>query len=277
MEASTSMACPIGIVVFLSLIFAVSAVDAATVKVDPASQTVAAGDAFYMNVTVEDVEGMKGDGAVLNFDPDVMYVTGITEGDFLKTGGNTIGVGRWDDTAGTATFAYSLGASTWTTVSGSGALATIEFSTYPDAPAGTCDLILTDVEIRNASNVLIPTRVSNDRVTILSPLTTATPTATRTSTTGSSGSGVIIFDATGEGTTDMNITDTISSTPATTTPTTATTPDTTTNVSVNATTDTPAPTPASTPSSVPGLSGTDMIAAGGIFTILFAIRKRKWK
>jgi hypothetical protein len=272
MEASTSMAGPIGIVVFLSLIFAVSAVDAATVKVDPASQTVAAGDAFYMNVIVEDVEDMKGDGAVLNFDPDVMYVTGITEGDFLKTGGSTIGVGRWDNTAGTATFAYSLGAGTWTTVSGSGTLATIEFDIYPDAHAGVYDLSLTNVEIRDTNNELLPRDVVDGMVTILST-TTSTPTSTRTPRPDSGGRTVVVFDATGEGTTDINITDTISSTPATTTPTTTTTPDTITNVSANATTDTPA----STPSSVPGLNGTDVIAASGMLAILFAVRKRKRK
>ena len=106
-----------------------------------------------------------------------------------------------------------------------------------------------------------------------------TPTSTRTSRTGSG----VIFDTTGEGTEDdINVTDATDSTPATIiTPetTTPTTPDTITNVSANATTETPAqtPPPASTPSSVPGLSGIDVITASGILTILFAIRKRKWK
>ena len=274
MKASASIG-PIGIAVFLSLILAASAVDAATVKVDPASQTVAAGDAFYMNVTVEDVVDLAADQAVLNFDPDVMQATGIIEGDFLKTVGSTLGVGKWDNTAGTATFSYSF-IDPLDKVSGNGILGTIEFNTYPDAPAGTYDLSLTNVVLINVSDAEISTGTSNGAVTILSP-TTATPTQTRTSTRDGGGSGIVIFDATGEGTTDMNITDTISSTPVTTTPTTATTPDTTTNVSVNAATDTPAPTSASTPSSVPGLCGIDVIAAGGILTILFAIRKRKWK
>ena len=257
----------------------VASAGATEVRVDPASQTVTAGDAFYMNITVEDVVNIKGNAAGLNFDPGVMQVTGITEGNFLKTGGSTIGVGNWDNIAGTAAFGYSLGTGTWTAVSGSGTFATIEFDIYPDAPAGVYDLSLTNVEIRDTNNELIQADISNDSVTVLSPPTTATatPTATRTSTSDVSEKGVVVFGGTEEGVADTHVTDVIDSTPATTTPTTATTPDTTTNVSANATTDTPAPTPASTPSSVPGLSGTDMIAAGGILTILFAIRKRKWK
>jgi hypothetical protein len=273
MKASVYIAGPIGIVVFISLIFAVSAVDAATVKVDPASQTVAAGDAFHVTVTVEDVTNMKADQAVLNFDPSVMHVTGVAEGDFLKTGGSTIGLGTWDNTAGTATFGYSLTGDpgTWTPVGGGGTLATIEFEIYPDAPAGIYDLRLTDVVLIDAKHDEISTGISNDVVTILSP-TTATPTQTRTSTHDGGGNGVVVFDATEESTTDMNITDTISPTPV------ATTPDTVTNISANATTDTPiVQTPASTPSSVPGLSGIDAIAAIGLLAILFAIKKRKWK
>ena len=254
----------------------VASAGATEVRVDPASQTVTAGDAFYMNITVEDVVNIKGNAAGLNFDPDVMQVTGITEGDFLKTGGSTIGVGNWDNTAGTAAFAYSLGTGTWTTVSGSGTLATIEFDIYPDAPEGVYDLSLTNVEIRDTNNELIQADISNDSVTVLSPPTTATatPTATRTSTSDVSEKGVVVFGGTEEGVADTHVTDVIDSTPATTTPTTATTPDTTTNVSVNKTTDTP---PASTPSSVPGLSGMDVIAASGMLAILFAVRKRKRK
>ena len=267
----------IGTVLVLVMIAPVGATE---VRVSPASQTVTAGDPFHVNITVEDVVNMKGNAAGLNFDPDVMQVTGITEGDFLKTGGSTIGVGNWDNTAGTAAFGYSLGTGTWTTVSGSGTLATIEFDIYPDAPEGVYDMSLTNVEIRDTNNELIQADISNDSVTVMSPPTTATatPTATRTSTRTStpdvSEKGVVVFGGTEEGVADTHVTDVIDSTPATTTPTTATTPDTTTNVSVNKTTDTP---PASTPSSVPGLSGMDVIAASGMLAILFAVRKRKRK
>jgi hypothetical protein len=253
----------------------VASAGATEVRVSPASQTVTAGDPFHVDVVVVDVDDLKGNAATLNFDPGAMQVTGITEGDFLKTGGSTIGIGNWDNTAGTAAFGYSLGTGTWTTVSGSGTLATIEFDIYPDALGGTYDLTLNNVEIGDANNELLPRDVVDGTVTILSPPTTATPTATRTSTPDVSEKGVVVFGGTEEGVADTHVTDVIDSTPATTTPTTTTTPDTTTNVSVNATTDTPPST--STPASVPGLNGTDMIAVSGMLAILFAIRKRKRK
>ncbi|MEA1944224.1 MAG: dockerin type I domain-containing protein [Euryarchaeota archaeon] len=144
----------------------IASAGAAEVKVDPASQTVAAGNNFQVNVVVEDVDDVKGDAAILNFAPGAMQVTGIVEGDFLKAGGSTIGVPSWNNTAGTATFGYTLWG-TFSTVSGSGTLATIRFDTYPDAPADRYDLNLTNVELRNASNELIPIAVSNGTVTIL--------------------------------------------------------------------------------------------------------------
>ena len=153
----------IGTVLVLMIVASAGATE---VRVDPASQTILAGNNFQVDVVVEDVVNMKGDAAVLNFDPGAMQVTGIIEGDFLKTGGSTTGIGIWDNTAGTAVFGYTLGTGTWTTVSGSGTLATIQFSTYPGAPADTYDLNLTDVELRNASNELIPTDVVDGEVII---------------------------------------------------------------------------------------------------------------
>ena len=140
---------------------------ATVVRVDPESQTVAAGDVFHVNVIVEDVTNIKADQAVLNFDPGVMNVTGVTEGNFLKkTGGNTIGLGTWDNTAGTATFGYSL-TGTWIPVGGSGTLATIEFETCPDALAGAYDLNLTNVVLIDANNDEIPTEIFNGMVIIM--------------------------------------------------------------------------------------------------------------
>jgi hypothetical protein len=148
----------------LVLMMAASA-GATEVRVDPASQTVTAGDPFHVDVVVEDVANMKGNAAILNFNPGAMQVTGITEGAFLKTGGSTLPIVAWDNTAGTATFAYTL--MSGTQVSGSGTLATILFSTYPGAPAGVYDLSLTGVELRNASNALISRYVVDGTVTIL--------------------------------------------------------------------------------------------------------------
>ena len=139
----------------------VASVGATEVRVDPTSQLVAAGDPFHVDVIVVDVDGLKGDAAILNFDPSAMQVTGITEGAFLKTGGNTLPFASWDNAAGTATFAYALWG-TYIPVSGSGTLATIQFST--NGTEGTYDLILTGVELRDTNNDLIPADVVDGTV-----------------------------------------------------------------------------------------------------------------
>ncbi|MEA1945399.1 MAG: cohesin domain-containing protein [Euryarchaeota archaeon] len=154
----------IGTVLVLMMVASAGATE---VKVYPASQTVAAGDPFHVDVVVVDVDDLKGYAATLNFNPGAMQVTGITEGAFLKTGGTTVPIFSLDNVTGTATFASTLGFyDPWTTVSGSGILATIQFSTYPGAPADTYDLTLTNVELRNASNALIPISVVDGTVTI---------------------------------------------------------------------------------------------------------------
>ena len=146
----------------LVLMMAASA-GATEVRVDPASQLVAAGDPFHVNVTVEDVEGMKGYAATLNFNPGAMQVKGIIQGDILMAGGTPMPIFSWDNVTGTATFASTLGFfDPWTTVSGSGILATIEFST--NNTEGTYDLILTGVELRDANNTLMPTDVVDGTV-----------------------------------------------------------------------------------------------------------------
>ena len=155
----------IGTVLVLMMIASVGATE---VRVDPTSQLVAAGDPFHADVVVVDVDDLKGNAATLNFNPGAMQVTGITEGAFLKTNGTTMPIISWNNVTGTATFASALGFfNPWTTVNGSGILATIQFSTYPGAPADTYDLCLTGVELRNASNGLIPTDVVDGTVTIL--------------------------------------------------------------------------------------------------------------
>ena len=134
------------VVLSLSMVFAVSAVDATVVRVDPASQTVSAGDSFSVNVRVEDVTYMAMADADLNFEQNAMQATDIIEGDFLKSvpgGGGTLKVEIKDNTNGIVTFGYALmkpGVGAY----GSGTLATINFNTNP-AVEGVFNLNLTNV------------------------------------------------------------------------------------------------------------------------------------
>ena len=138
-----------------------------TVKVDPATQEVMAGDPFSVNVTVENVVHMGADQARLNFDPTAMTATGITEGDFLKTGGATIGAGMEDidNVNGSVTFFYAL-TTQGAGVNGSGTLATIDFTANP-AAAGVYPLNLTDVMLADGHGYVITVDgISNGTVVI---------------------------------------------------------------------------------------------------------------
>jgi len=136
---------------FLLTLSTTTAGAATTVKVDPATQDVTAGDPFSVNVSVENVTYMAGDQAVLNFDPSAMIVPpdGVVEGDFLASGGSTMGFSIIDNTTGTVAFAYTLLSPPGAYVNGSGTLATINFNTNPAAAAGVYDLNLTDVMLSN--------------------------------------------------------------------------------------------------------------------------------
>ena len=136
------------------------------VKVEPASQTVSPGQNFSVNVTVENVTNMNADGAALHFNATVMLATDIIEGEFLKSGGPTFPIEEINNTAGTATFAYSLGAGS--SVNGSGVLATIEF-TAKASVEGTFDLNFTELHLVSSDGTEIPTEVFNGTVTISIP------------------------------------------------------------------------------------------------------------
>ena len=160
----------------LALLFCVilsaSTVGATTVKVDPATQDVTPGDAFSVNVSVEDVTYMGADQATLNFDQGVMSVTGVTEGDFLKTGGGTVGAGMEiiDNVTGKVTFFYSLTGGPGIGVNGSGTLATIYFDTDSAAAPGVYNLDLTDVMLADGDGNEMPEReISNGTINIKAP------------------------------------------------------------------------------------------------------------
>ena len=160
------------VLLFLLTLSATTAGAATTVKVDPATQDVTAGDPFSVNVSVENVTYMNADGATLNFDPTAMIVLpdGIVEGNFLKGcpgGGGTTSLEKVDNTNGTATFGYSLANSSGVGVDGNGTLATINFKTNPAAAAGVYNLNLTEVQLSDGNGTQIAVdEILNGTVTI---------------------------------------------------------------------------------------------------------------
>ena len=161
----------------LSMIFAVSAVDATIVKVDPASQTLTIAGSFSVDVIVEDVTYMGADQLTLNFDPGAISVISVIEGGFLKSAGSTIGVGMEDidNVNGHVTFFYAL-VTSGIGVDGSGTLATISFTADASAE-GTYDLELTEIVLgEGEGNEITVDAVFNGTVTIGQP----TPTKNET-------------------------------------------------------------------------------------------------
>ena len=144
------------------------------VKVEPASQTVRAGDPLSVNVTVENVTDMGMDGAALNFDPSAMQAIAIIEGDFLKSAGATLPVTIIDNMAGTATFSYSL-MTPGVGVSGNGTIATINFDTNASAES-VFNLNLTKVLLANSTGGRINVaKIFNGTVNLSLPDITITP------------------------------------------------------------------------------------------------------
>jgi len=258
-----------GVLVFLGLVFAVSAVDATVVKVDPPSQTVRSGDEFSVNVTVEDVTYMAADQVTLNFDPSAMQATVIVEGDFLKSAGTTLGAGfeTIDNNIGFVTFAYTL-MTPGVGVNGSGTLATVNFNTDPSAAAGVYNLNLTDVLLADGDgNTMTVDAISNGTVTI-STLTPPTPTPTATSPPNGGGAGGG-GDARTLYTPTPTLIPTLSPTP---TPSPSPTP-----------TPTPSPTPSLTPTSTltptpkpEGVQGFEaLFAILGLLAVAYLLKRRK--
>jgi hypothetical protein len=140
-KAGTSISI-IGITVFLILMGAVSAVDAAVVRVEPASQTVSAGQSFSVNIVVDEVTTLTTVGAFLHFDPAAMQATAVTEG-ITSEHPKFFTYEDINNTTGEVVFTYSVDVGR--SVSDSGPLVTIEFTA--DASAnGTFNLNLAEVE-----------------------------------------------------------------------------------------------------------------------------------
>lgn len=148
----------------ISMIFAVSGVDATVVvKVVPASQTVRGGENFSVNVTIEDVTNMDAYQARFFFDPSAMNATGGIEGEFLKSGGSTVGAPIINNIEGFAGFVYML-LPGGTPVTGSGVLATLNFNTSDDIE-GAFNLNFADVMIGTTAGY-VPVDVYNGTISI---------------------------------------------------------------------------------------------------------------
>jgi len=168
--------------IFLILVIGVTAVTATFVRVEPASQTVSAGQNCSVAITVDEVIKMTTVGGLLHFDPTALQATRIEEGltsDYVHffTSENI------DDVNGVVSFTYSLNPDV--NFSGSGPLVTIHFLTNQYAE-GTYTLSLTNMELYSETGKIPLEVIFNGTITIGD--STPTPDNKKSSGGGDGGS-----------------------------------------------------------------------------------------
>jgi len=105
------------------------------------------GQDFTVNVNISNVVDLYGWGFKLRWNITIFDVVNITEGAFLRSGGNTFFVPQINNTVGYVIIDCTL-LGNISGVSGNGALATIQFHVKE---SGHCDLDLYDTMLINSS------------------------------------------------------------------------------------------------------------------------------
>ena len=125
--------------VFCSLILGLTIAFPSTLSADPIlniqplSLNVQTGDTFEVEVTISEVEDLVGWQFDIGFDPSVLSVNGITEGNFLSGAGPMIFIpGFIDNVGGTLSMSAAALLGPFDGASGSGLLATISFTALAD-------------------------------------------------------------------------------------------------------------------------------------------------
>ncbi len=148
-----------------------AAVPGASVGVSPAARTVTAGGTFTVDVAVAPSVAIAGAQFNLGYDPSVLAVTSVTEGNLLKQGGATtyFQPGEIDNATGNLTNVIGATTSHGAEVTGPGIFATI---TFQAKAAGTSALTLSEVVASTKEGAAVPVQLTNGSVTVQSGTTT---------------------------------------------------------------------------------------------------------
>jgi hypothetical protein len=121
---------------------------AATLSTSASPNPATVGQTIELDVLLSDVVDLYTYQFSISFDPSVLQVTGVSLGNFLEAGGDTIGApGTVDNVAGTVTYFYNTLYSPVPGVTGAGTLGHLTFSAVG---AGTSALALSDVILLNS-------------------------------------------------------------------------------------------------------------------------------
>jgi PGF-CTERM protein len=205
---------------FLTLIFVISAMllsvmlivgtaaQTTKVKVSPPVQNVSLGQPFSVNITVEPHTAIAGAQFNLQFDPSLLQVNSVTEGDLFKQSGFPTFFldGTIDNTAGVI---KGVGCSILgqANVSIPGTFAIIDLTARN--LTGESMLELFNVKISDPGGNAVPIIVSNGSFTIPTPTPTPTPAPTPTPSptappAGGGGGGGAPTDTDGDGLSDLD-------------------------------------------------------------------------
>ncbi|HTR38266.1 MAG TPA: cohesin domain-containing protein [Bryobacteraceae bacterium] len=129
-----------------------AAVHAATVSIDPVSQTVGVGNTVDVNVDITDVSDLYAFQFDVGFDPTLLAATSESEGPFLSSAGTTIFLPGTIDNIGGAisgTADVLSGAISGASTSGTpGVLATLQFTSLAE---GTSAISLSNIVLLDSS------------------------------------------------------------------------------------------------------------------------------
>lgn len=154
----------------------------ATVCVQPPSLFVSPGTNFNIDLVVDEVSNLGAYQFTLVFDPNIIALTGASNGPFLGSTGRTVMCNGPTPGVGSVHLVCSTLGALPAGPTGSGVLATVRFLALAE---GSSPLDLQDVILANVSGRAIPITEQNGMVTVSSgptptPLPTATPTNTAT-------------------------------------------------------------------------------------------------
>jgi hypothetical protein len=138
-----------------------------TVSISTGDYTVLRNEDFTVNITVDQTVPIAGVQFDLSFDPALVSVDSVTEGDILTQGGadTYFSPGTINNIAGTITGVVGAITTPGQTVSAPSAFATIQMKSKNDA--GTSPLSLSKVTIAGIDAIPEPTMVNEGSVTVL--------------------------------------------------------------------------------------------------------------
>jgi hypothetical protein len=140
-----------------SFVDMVEASDPTSVTINPASQTVTAGDSFTISVNCSPQQPVKAFELKISFNPSLLQATDVSEGDIFEGYSTFFGEGIIDNTAGTIVNVYDLIIGQGN-VTDAGSLIVVNFTAK--STDGTSSLTLYDVRMTNESDYVSISSVS---------------------------------------------------------------------------------------------------------------------